>query len=492
MMVMRQRCSDAITCSAVTATDLVERLAAHKTVGSAPREELAWLVAHGSLRHLATNEALSTKGTPVAGLFIVLTGHVAIYLDRGAGRHKVMEWRAGDVAGVLPYSRLVSPPGDSVAQEPSEIFAIPRADLGAMIRDCHEITSLLVHKMLDRSRVFVSSGLQDEKMLSLGKLSAGLAHELNNPVSAIGRNAALLAERLDESDGATRAIGLARLTEAQLDAIDTLRAACLAARGHDVLTPIQRANREDAIADWLSDHAVDTDLAGPLADSAVTLAALDQIASMLAGAPLAPVLRSVAAGCSVREIASEIQDASRRISGLVAAIKGFTHMDQAVVAEPVDLTAGLGHTVAVLTAKARLKSIAVTVDVEPGLPLVRGFVGELNQIWANLIDNALDAVAPDGRVDITARHERQHVVVRVIDNGPGIPADLRARIFDPFFTTKPVGQGTGLGLDIVRRLVNHNDAEVDVESIPGRTTFRVALPVATLERAKAAGAGTSD
>ena len=155
------------------------------------------------------------------------------------------------------------------------------------------------------------------------------------------------------------------------------------------------------------------------------------------------------------------------------AIKGFTHMDQAMVAEPVDLTQGLGNTVAVLRSKARAKSVAVVVDVEPDLPRVRGFVGELNQIWANLIDNALDAVPDSGRVEVLANREHQRVVVRIVDNGTGIPAEIRERIFDPFFTTKPVGQGTGLGLDIVRRLVRHNDGDISVESQPGRTEFRV-------------------
>ena len=171
----------------MTATDLVDRLAAHRTVGNAPREELAWLVARGSLRQLDEGEVLTAKGTAVTGLFVVLTGRIAIYIDRGAGRHKVLEWRGGDVAGMLPYSRLVTPPGDSVAQEPSEILSIPRDDLPAMIRECHAITSILVHTMLDRNRVFTSSGLQDEKMASLGKLSAGMANELNNPVAAIER-----------------------------------------------------------------------------------------------------------------------------------------------------------------------------------------------------------------------------------------------------------------------------------------------------------------
>jgi len=459
-------------------TDLVDRLAEHKTLSAAPREELAWLVAHGSLRHLAEGEVLSAKGVPVAGLFVVLTGNIAIFVDRGAGRHKVLEWRAGDVTGMLPYSRLVSPPGDTVAQEPSEILAISRNDLDAMIHACHEITSILVHKMIDRSRVFTSSGLQDEKMVSLGKLSAGLAHELNNPVSAIERSAALLGDRLEDAEQATRALCGAKLTDAQLAAIDALRASCLATGLHGVLSPIQQAEREDAIADWLADRGVDSAIAGPLAETAVTLEALDRLAAEVSGPPLGAALRWGAAECSVRGFASEIQEAATRISGLVVAIRGFTHMDQATVAEPVDLKSSLGNTVAVLNAKARSKSVAITVEVEPDLPRVRGFVGELNQIWANLIDNALDAVPDSGQVEVTANREQQRVVVRIVDNGGGIPPEVRAHLFVPFFTTKPVGKGTGLGLDIVRRLVTHNDADIEVETTPGRTEFRVFLPLA--------------
>jgi signal transduction histidine kinase len=159
-------------------------------------------------------------------------------------------------------------------------------------------------------------------------------------------------------------------------------------------------------------------------------------------------------------------------------------MDQAPIAEPVDLVQSLGNTVAVLKSKARDKSAAVVVDVEPGLPRVRGFVGELNQIWANLIDNALDAIPDAGRVEVRAHREHQQVAVRIVDNGPGIPPAIRDRIFDPFFTTKPVGLGTGLGLDIVRRLVRHNNGEIAVESQPGRTEFRVLLPVVDDDRAE--------
>ena len=460
------------------ASYLVDRLAEHKTLGAAPREELAWLASHGSLRHLDAGDVLTAKGARVDGLFVVLSGRIDISVDRGAGPKKIMEWRGGDVTGLLPYSRLVSPPADTVAQESSEILAVPGDCLRAMTHECYEITAILVHSMLDRARVFNSSGLQDEKMVSLGKLSAGLAHELNNPASAIERSATLLEDRLEDSERAARALGAARLSDSQLAVVDGVREACAAATVRGVHSPIQEAEREEAMAGWLADHGLDTAMAEALADTSVTFDGLDVLAGAVDGPGLNAVLRWAAAGCTVRRLASEIQDAAIRISGLVTAIKGFTYMDQATVAEPVDLNQGLSNTVAVLKSKARAKSVAVVIEVEPGLPLVRGFAGELNQIWANLIDNALDAVPDSGRVEVLANRDGGRVVVRVVDNGSGIPGDIRERIFDPFFSTKPVGQGTGLGLDITRRLVRHNDGEIAVESQPGRTEFRVVLPLA--------------
>jgi signal transduction histidine kinase len=467
----------------MTTADLVERLAAHKTLGAAPREELAWLAEHGTLRYLNAGEVLTAKGARVEGLFVVLSGRIAFFVDRGAGPNKIMEWREGSVLGLLPYSRLVSPPGDSVAQEHTAILVIDRDRLPALIRECHQITSILIHSMLDRARAFTSSDLHDEKMVSLGKLSAGLAHELNNPASAIERSAHLLEDRLEDADRASRALGASRLTDSQLAAVDAVRGACVATGARGVRSPIEESEREAAIADWLDEHGLDTAAAEALAETPVTLEALDLLARQVDGPTLNAVLQWAATGCAVRALASEIQDAAMRISGLVTAIKGFTHMDQAPVAEPVDLAQGLGNTVAVLRSKARAKSAAVVVDVEAGLPRVLGFVGELNQIWANLIDNALDAIPESGRVDVLASREQQRVVVRIVDNGNGIPASIRERIFDPFFTTKPMGQGTGLGLDIVRRLVRHNDGEISVESQPGRTEFRVVLSLAAIDGA---------
>lgn len=458
--------------------DLVERLAQHRTIGHAGRDELEWLAAHGTLLEMAAGELLSSKNAPVAGLYLVLSGRIAIYVDRGGVPRKTMEWHEGDASGVLPYSRLFKPPGDSFAEEPTTLFFVPRELLPEMIRECHGVTSSLVHTMIDRARVFTSSDLHDEKLVSLGKLSAGLAHELNNPAAAIERSAALLEERLAEAEQATLALGAARLDEAQLAAVAAIRNSCSTARSGGVRSPIEQAEHEEAVAEWLAAHGLDPGLAEVLADTSATFTDLDRIAAAVDGNVLQAVLRWAAAACTVRALASEIQEAALRISGLVMAVKGFTHMDQSQTAQPVDLVRGLNDTVAVLRAKARAKSAAVAVYPEDDLPRVRGFVGELNQVWGNLIDNALDAVAVAGRVEVHAGRERDRVVVRIVDDGPGIPADIRERIFDPFFTTKPMGQGTGLGLDIVRRLVRHNDGDISVDSRPGQTEFRVVLPVA--------------
>ncbi|HEX5412837.1 MAG TPA: ATP-binding protein [Terriglobia bacterium] len=459
-------------------TDLVDRLAEHKTLGAAPREELAWLASHGYLRQLNPGEVLTAKGTTVEGLFVVLSGRITISVDRGAGLRKIMEWQGGDVTGLLPYSRMVSPPGDTVAQEPTEILQVPRDYLRELIRECYEITAILVHSMVDRARLFNATALQDEKMISLGKLSAGLAHELNNPASAIERSAALLGDRLEDAEGAARALGAAGLTGSQLAIVDGVRESCASASEQGVRSPIEQAEREEAMADWLADHGLDPAMAEALADTAATIDGLDRLAGAVEGPALDPAVRWSVAGCTVRDLAVDIQQAAMRITGLVTAIKGFTHMDKATVAEPVDLVQGLSDTITILKSKARLKSVSVDLHVEPGLPRVRGFAAELNQMMANLIDNALDAASESGRVEVLANREGRRAVVRVVDNGSGIPAPIADHIFDPFFTTKPLGQGMGLGLDIVRRLVRHNDGEISVVSQPGRTEFRVVLPLA--------------
>jgi signal transduction histidine kinase len=457
--------------------ELVERLAKHRTLGAAPRGELEWLAAHGTLHHFPAGAVLSRKTEPITGLYIMFSGHVAIWVDRGAGRRKAFEWRGGDVGGILPYSRMTYPPGDSTTDEPAEILAIDKSLFPELTRECPFVTATTVHLMLDRARAFQSSDLMDEKLVSLGKLAAGLAHELNNPAAAAARNAKLLAAGLVEADRAARALGAVSLTQEQHALLDRVRTLCLDAGG-DVRSPLERADREEAMGEWLERHGADPAAAGSLVDTGVTFEALDELATALSGRTLDAALRWLAAGCAMRALASDIEKATTRAHELVAAVKGFTHMDRAAVPELLDIGPGIHDTLRVLGSKARAKAVGVRVELEPDLPRVEAVAGELNQVWSNLIDNALDAVEQGGHVLVHAVRDHACVVVRVIDDGGGIPDELHARIFDPFYTTKPVGQGTGLGLDIARRAVRRHNGEITVQSIPGRTEFTVSLPAA--------------
>ena len=251
---------------------LVDRLTEHRTLGVAPREELEWLAAHATMERYETGEALRQIGESVDALYVVLAGSIAVYIDRGAGRHKLLERRTGDVTGLLPYSRLANPVVETVTQEPTTVLVVGRDCFREMIRECHELTSILVHVMLDRARQYNSSELHDEKMVSLGRLAAGLAHELNNPAAAIERSALQLRQRLKDTKQAARVLCAANLTEEQLAALDRANEACSATPVHGVRSPLEEAEREEAISDWLADHGLDTALAGPLGETATTMA----------------------------------------------------------------------------------------------------------------------------------------------------------------------------------------------------------------------------
>ena len=288
-----------------------------------------------------------------------------MFVDRGSGPNKAVEWHPGDVTGVLPYSRLVTPPGNVIALEPTELLAIPRGRLRAMTRECCEVTSTLVHVMLDRARLFTSSDLQNEKMISLGKLSAGLAHELNNPVSAIERGVGMLEDRLEDTEQATRCLALAALSDDQIAAVDAFHRSCIAQHNRQARSSLEQCDREEEMEAWLASHGLETANAHMLADTDVTLAALDRLAAAMEGPALNTVVRWAAAACAMRRLISMIQGSAMRISSLVCAVKGFTHMDQANAAEPVDLGPSLANTVTVLNSKAREKSVTVTLKLEP-------------------------------------------------------------------------------------------------------------------------------
>ena len=455
---------------------LIERLAALPTLASIPRAQLEWLAAHGEVRRFQPGEVLFSRGqSVVADLWVVLSGRFSIRLERGGIARVAKEWTRGDLSGYLPYSRVSKAIGDIIADEPFEVLAIRHSDVKEMTRACYEFTELCVHEMLDRARQFKSEDLLVQKLASLGVLSAGIAHELNNPSSAVARSAKELESARAEVVAAARAFGAARLSGPQLAAVEALECSEDTAVA-DLRSPLDRADREDAIGEWLAARRLEPVLAEPLARTTVTPAQLDGVAAVLEADQLPLALRYVAANMTARRLTSEIVKAAERIHELAARVKKQTHMDRAPVVDAIPLEETLADTLSLIGSKARGKSVTLELKVEPNLPRLQGVLGELNVVWMNLIDNAIDAAPEGGHVAVLAGSERDSVVVKVVDNGAGIRPDDKDRIFDQFFTTKAVGQGTGLGLSTVKAIVLSHRGTIQVESRPGRTEFRVCLP----------------
>jgi signal transduction histidine kinase len=399
----------------MSATDLVDRLAALPHLDGVPREELEWLVAHGTFEAHEAGHVVGAKGTRIKKLWLIISGHVAIRVDRGVGPRLVTEWHAGEVTGMLPYSRMRGPPGDNYCAERTEALAVHEEHFPEMVYHCPAFTAYTVHTMLDRARDFNTSALQDEKMVSLGKLAAGLAHELNNPASTVKRGANLLLQDLSQLDSASRALSAPSLTSELFDAIEQACQLCLSRPDRGELSPLQRADREDEICDWLKRHQADPDHAATLADTAVTIEALDSLASVASGDTLDAAVRWLAARGATHALATDIEQAAIRIYELVTAVKRFTYMDNLAGPESVDVEAGIRDTMRVLDSKVKSKSAVVTLDVGADLPRARAAGGELNQVWMSLVDNALDAITESGRIDISAHSDLDRILVRVVE-----------------------------------------------------------------------------
>lgn len=453
---------------------LAERLRAHAVLGNAPEWELVWLQTHGTLQRFEVGDLLTRAGEPVEGVYAVLSGRVTIHVEKAYGRRKIMEWCEGDVTGKLPFSRMGVSPGDSVAEEETDVFWLPQEHVPSLIQTCPETTALFVHVMLDRARRFTSSDLQDQKALALGKVAAGLAHELNNPASALVRSVKALLGTLEKSRAAVRALAVQGLTGDEFSVIDGIKAASAGGEAGK-WSPLERADREDVIMEWLGDVDGDVEEAGALADAPI---GLDELRDMTTSLPLekrSAALHWLACWLTASQVSEEIDDSAKRIFQLVSAVKGFTHMDRALNPELLDLREGIEQSLALIQGKANATGVTITANLPTELPRVRGVAGELSQMWHSLLDNAVDAAGAGGKVSITATGEDGRIRVEVVDDGPGIPEDVRDRIFDPFFTTKPVDQGTGLGLELVRRVVGQHRGEIDVSSVPSRTVFLVTL-----------------
>ncbi len=455
---------------------VVDQLAALPLFESVPRHELEWLAAHGEVRAFGAGATLRHTSEVVDEMSILIAGRVALQVDKGGGTRKLLEAGAGQVLGVLPYSRFQRAPGTTIFEDDTTALVLHQRHFPTLTREYPGLTTALVHVMLDRARDYRSAQLNDDRLQSLSRLASGFAHELNNPAAAAARTARSLVGLLDEEERAARELAAARLSDDQLAVVDAIRSEC--GRTAPPRTALEAADREDDIAEWLARHGLAPGAAEALAASDVTPAGLERLAGVLPSQALGIATRWIESGCAARVASRQIEAATARIHDLVRAVKGFTFMDREGVPEEVDVARGLADTLAMLEGKARAKSATVHVETAAGLPRVRGFGSEINQVWEKLVDNALDAVGDRGRVTITATARGDAVLVRIADDGSGIPEDIRTRIFDPFFTTKPVGRGTGLGLDMARRIVHLHGGDIDFTTQPGRTVFRVRLPAA--------------
>jgi signal transduction histidine kinase len=457
------------------ATHIIDRLASLLKLNGIPQVELKWLVEHGSFDVYKVGTLIGPKDKRIDYLWIILSGKIAIRVDRGAGPRLVAEWQSGDVTGMLPYSRMKGPPGDNYIEQEAELLAIDVNLFPEMIHKCPSFTAYTVHTMLDRARNFNTSDLQDEKMISLGKLAAGLAHELNNPASVTVRDAKLLLDGLANGDAASRELSTAGLTDMQLSMIENIRKAFLTKSNGSLLSPIQKADHQDRITDWLEGNKLNPAFAMQLADTSITIQQLDELRRDIPCDMLDVALKWLISSCTTHSLAKEIENAATQIYKVVDAVMKFTYVGNLAEKEFVDVEPGIRDTISVLIAKTKSKNADITLELNADLPQVYANGSDLNQVWFSLLDNALDAISQSGKILIKACSELNRVVVRIVDDGPGIASDVTSRIFDPFYTTKAPGHGTGLGLDIARRLLRRYHGDISVHSRPGLTEFHVSL-----------------
>ncbi|HSF36524.1 MAG TPA: ATP-binding protein [Nocardioides sp.] len=442
-------------------------------------DQLAALLAASTERVLQRGELLFHEGRPADSWWVLLEGTVALIRQVGTEEsvlgHMTTpgQWAGGfaawDEFGVYFATARAESPGRVLRLEASELH---RLSVQWFPFGLHFIEGLV-----NTVRRIESTARQREALVALGTLSAGLAHELNNPASAATR-------AVDSLQGTSTALltALAHLARAGISAEDftTLDELRLRVSGTESgLTALDLADLEDELSDWLVAHDVDRDweIAPALAAAGADLAWCEELARAVPAASLAPALEWVSASLLTAALLGEVKEATGRISTLVAAVRSYSQMDRASL-QVTDLVEGLDSTLVMMAHKLGT-GIRVERHYAPGLPPIEAMAGELNQVWTNLIDNAIDAMSGEGTLRVSARSDAVGwVVVEVADTGAGMPPEVRAHAFEPFFTTKEVGKGTGLGLDISRRIVvERHSGEITIESGPGGTLVRVRLPM---------------
>lgn len=441
-----------------------------------PDDQLAWFIGQSRELHLKAGETYARQGDPADAMFVILEGHLE---GRGElnGETVVFDLEPGDVTGVLPYSRMKQFTVSGRAVTDSHALRFPAAQFPELVQKMPELTKRLVGLMSDRIREVTRIEQQKDRLAALGKLSAGLAHELNNPAAAAKRATSQLRDMLTRIRDASHDLGRRDLSVAQKAEIEKLEASLVQTEAPppDAMTI---SDLEDQLDSLLRSHGQNDlwQLAADLARKNFKPAGLEQLfATLDAGTARAALVR-ISASVEIADLLNQIESGVSRISDLVGAIKEYTFMDQAPL-QNVDIVKTLETTLTILNHKLK-RGVTVQREYQKIPLLVNSFGSELNQVWTNLIDNAIDAMSGKGELRVRTYREDDCVVVEIGDNGPGISAAVEPHIFEPFFTTKGVGEGTGLGLDTVQRIVRKHRGNIQVYSKPGDTRFQVRLPLA--------------
>jgi len=435
-------------------------------------------IAQGTELWKEPGEHFADQGDTEAYFHVLFAGTVEWTRRLGQQDVHILTHEAGMYFGHEPILLDILVPVTGTALTPCHAFRFDVDAFWRMLAICPSILRELLQTVTQRSQTLESVSQQHAKLMSLGTMAAGLAHELNNPASAARRGAGQVRERLAALPSLALQLSQACLSAAQTDTlVEQICAAVAHLVDRPMLSPLEQSDREDELATWLDEHGVEDgwELAPTFAGAGLDQAWLDELAQDLPAQAVVPVVRYLEATLAATGEAHEVETSTARISTLVDVLRSYTYLDRAPEQE-IDVNQGLDDTLAMLN--ARLNGTAITRDYDPHLPRIMAYGAELNQVWTNLLDNALDAVGNNGHIRISTTCENDRVLVAIMDDGPGIPQEIQDRIWEPFFTSKAVGAGTGLGLDVAYRIVvGRHNGDIRVVSQPGSTVFEVRLPL---------------